>query len=93
VIAAGDAPLIVHNCENATQAWARDVLGHHMPTIEALGYEGLLTIHDELLTETPDEPDFSAEHLSSLMSAPIPWAPGVPLAAAGFETYRYRKGD
>lgn len=93
MIAAGGAPLIVHNCENATQAWARDVLAWHMPAIEEAGYGELLTIHDELLTETPDSPEFNAEHLASLMTQPIPWALDAPLAAAGFETYRYRKGD
>jgi hypothetical protein len=25
------------------------------------------------------------------MAAPPAWAAGIPLAAAGFETYRYRK--
>ncbi len=34
---------------------------------------------------------FSAEHLSSLLATNPPWAPDMPLAAAGFETARYRK--
>ncbi len=79
--------------ENATQAWARDVLTYHMPDIEERGYLPLLTIHDELLTETPDSDDYTAEELGSMMSREIPWAKGCPLSAAGFQTYQYRKGD
>lgn len=77
--------------ENITQAVARDVIGHSMPEIEAAGYEIVLTVHDEDITEAPDLPEYNAEHLASLMSANPPWARGLPLAAAGFEGYRYRK--
>lgn len=77
--------------ENATQAFARDVLAYNMPGIEAAGYEIVLSVHDELLTETPDSPEFNANELGRMMATPPPWAKGIPLAAAGFETYRYRK--
>lgn len=77
--------------ENWTQGGARDVLAATMPTIDAAGYEIVLGIHDELLTETPDTEDFSSDTLAAMMSANPPWAHGLPLAAAGFETYRYRK--
>lgn len=89
---AGGAPLIVHNCENATQAFARDVLAYNMPAIEQAGYEIVLSVHDELLTETPDDARFSAGELARMMATPPAWAKDIPLAAAGFETYRYRKG-
>jgi DNA polymerase len=77
--------------ENVTQAAARDVLFANMPAIEAEGYEIVLSVHDELLSETPDTEAFSHERLAALMSTVPQWAPGLPLAAAGFETYRYRK--
>ncbi|MFJ1257871.1 DNA polymerase I [Cupriavidus sp. CuC1] len=77
--------------ENVTQAAARDVLASSMPHVEAAGYEIVLTVHDEIITEAPDSPDFNADHLAALMSANPPWAEGLPLAAAGFEAYRYRK--
>lgn len=92
VVWAGGAPLIVHNCENATQAFARDVLAYNMPAIEAKGYEIVLSVHDELLTETPDEERFSADELGRMMATPPAWAKDIPLAASGFETVRYRKG-
>lgn len=77
--------------ENIVQAWARDVLAANMPAIDDCGYEIVLTVHDELITETPDQPGYSHEMLADLMSTPPTWAPGCPLSAAGFETYRYRK--
>lgn len=77
--------------ENCTQAFARDILASSMPLIEACGYEIVLSVHDELLTECPDHSDFSVDALSKMMSHAPAWAKGIPLAAAGFETYRYRK--
>lgn len=77
--------------ENCTQAFARDILAHSMPTIEAAGYEIVLSVHDELLTETPDNDEYNVDTLSGMMASPPPWAKGIPLAAAGFEAYRYRK--
>lgn len=78
-------------CENATQAFARDILAYNMPAIEAAGYEIVLSVHDELLTETPDREEFNADELGNMMATAPTWAKGIPLAAAGFETTRYRK--
>lgn len=78
--------------ENACQSLAGDIMKSNMPRIEAAGYEIVLTVHDEVVTETPDSPEFNAKHLSELLATTPPWAEGMPLAAAGFETYRYRKG-
>lgn len=78
--------------ENIVQAIARDVLAQNMSLIESCGYEIVLSVHDELLTETPDDPSmYSHEGLSAMMSHNPPWAKGLPLSAAGFETTRYRK--
>ena len=77
--------------ENIIQGISRDVLAHSMPHIEAAGYKIVLTVHDEIIAEAPDSIEFNAEHLSALMSTPPAWAADMPLAAEGFETYRYRK--
>lgn len=77
--------------ENITQAVARDVLGHNMPLIEQNGYEITLSIHDELITEVSDSDDYNSEKLSALMANNPAWALDLPLAAAGFDAYRYRK--
>jgi DNA polymerase bacteriophage-type len=62
-----------------------------MQLAEDAGYKIVLSVHDELLTEVPDLSEYSHETLSKIMSTNPPWAPGLPLAAAGFEAYRYRK--
>jgi DNA polymerase len=77
--------------DNICQALARDVLAANMPAIEAAGYKIVLTVHDEILAETPDCADFTVEHLARLMATPPTWAADMPLAAAGFETHRYKK--
>jgi DNA polymerase len=77
--------------ENLCQAVARDVLFENMPHVENAGYEILLSIHDELLTEAPDTDDFTADGLSALMATVPSWAEGLPLSAGGFDGYRYRK--
>jgi len=78
--------------ENICQAVARDVMTCNMPLIEKAGYEIVLTVHDEVLTEAPDNALFTAEVLSSLLALPPKWALDMPLAATGIETKRYRKG-
>lgn len=78
--------------ENITQATARDVMAHNMETIEECGYSIVLTVHDEVITEVPDNYDYSGNALAALLAKRPPWAEGLPLAAGGYETKRYRKG-
>ncbi|MBG6243637.1 MAG: DNA polymerase I, partial [Candidatus Symbiopectobacterium sp. Dall1.0] len=77
--------------ENTTQAVARDVMAANMPRVEDNGYDIVLTVHDEIITEAPDTPDYAHEHLSTLLSMAPPWALDLPLSAGGFEAYRYKK--
>lgn len=77
--------------ENITQAVARDVLAANMPRIERAGYEIVLSVHDELICETPNTKAYDHGTLSMLMATPPSWALSLPLAAAGFETLRYKK--
>lgn len=77
--------------ENATQSIARDFLFDNLRHVEAAGYRVVMRVHDELVTEVPDSPEFSADGLSALLSATPEWGTGMPLAAAGFEADRYRK--
>jgi hypothetical protein len=84
-------PLIVHNCENLCQSLSRDILMQGIFSAEEAGYKPVLTVHDELVTECPDTDEFSEAGLSEILAAPLDWCPGFPLAAEGFEAYRYRK--
>lgn len=77
--------------ENACQAVARDVMAGNMHLIEDAGYSILLSVHDELINEAPDDARFNEQHLGSLLGATPPWGQGLPLSAGGFEGYRYRK--
>ena len=77
--------------ENLCQAVARDVMTTNMPAIDDAGYLIGLTVHDEIISECPDTPEYNSDHLSQMMAAQPWWARDMPLAAAGFETYRYRK--
>ncbi|NRN27879.1 DNA polymerase [Photorhabdus heterorhabditis] len=77
--------------ENVTQAVARDVLAGNMQQIEQAGYEIVLTVHDEVITEAQDTSTFSHQHLSELLATNPPWALDLPLNAGGFEAHRYRK--
>ncbi len=77
--------------ENAVQAIARDVFMSGMLRAEEAGYSVCIRVHDELVCETPDEPTYTSEGLAALMSTNPSWSAGLPLAAAGFEAYRYRK--
>ncbi|MDE2468937.1 MAG: hypothetical protein KGL35_09385 [Bradyrhizobium sp.] len=77
-------------CENICQGIARDVLVDGMFEAEARGYPIVLTVHDELLTEVPE--DFgSPEELREIMIKPAPWRAGLPLDAKCWAGFRYEK--
>lgn len=79
--------------ENAVQGLARDVLMHGAQTTAqaGTGYDIVLTVHDEIVCETPVRPEFNVQTLCGYLTTPPPWSKGLPLAAAGYEAYAYRK--
>jgi DNA polymerase len=77
--------------ENLCQAVACDQFAECAPLAEEQCYSPVLGVHDEWLTETPDTSDFSADKLAEIMCSDLGWNEGLPLAAKGFETHRYRK--
>lgn len=76
---------------NCCQTTARDILAPALQVAEDRGYLPILSVHDEVLTEVPDTPEFDADGLVAILSTNPAWAPGLPLSAAGFETRRYYK--
>lgn len=76
---------------NCCQTIARDVLAPALPVAEAAGYTPVLTVHDEIVTEADDSAD--VEGLVRILASNPAWAPGLPLAAAGFRAARYKKED
>lgn len=78
-------------CENIVQALCRDLLAYAMINVERGGYPIVLSVHDELVCETPDTPEYTVAELEKLMCALPEWAEGFPLVAEGSEMYRYAK--
>lgn len=78
-------------CENIVQALCRDLLAYAMINVEGGGYPIVLSVHDELVCETPDTPDYTVAELEKLMCALPEWAEAFPLVAEGAEMKRYAK--
>lgn len=78
--------------ENLVQATARDCLRESMLRLEDAGYDIRAHVHDEVIVSEPLS-GRKVEEMSDLMGQPIPWAPGLPLRADGYETPFYRKDD
>lgn len=77
--------------ENWTQATACDVFMFGLRRAEEAGYAVVLRVHDELVCEVPEGSSLTHEALAEEMATNPGWAVGLPLAAAGFTTNRYRK--
>ncbi len=76
--------------ENITQATAMDCMADKMFEIERAGYPITLTVHDELVTDTPNGHG-SIEAFNKIMEVVPAWVEGLPIAAAGYEAKRYKK--
>lgn len=77
--------------ENITQALCRDILCYALVGVERAGWPIVLHVHDEIVTDVPNEPQYSAAELERLMCVLPEWAEGFPLAAEGQELMRYAK--
>ena len=76
--------------ENIVQATARDCLAYAMLNLDASGYEIVMHVHDEVVIEVDENAD-ELENVERIMGQEIPWAPGLPLRADGFECSYYQK--
>lgn len=79
--------------ENITQAVARDLMADAMLRIEDEGFNIVLSVHDELVAEVPQQTALQnpLERFCDLMSITPDWATDCPVAAEGWEGINYKK--
>ena len=77
--------------ENIVQAIARDCLTETLLRLNSRYPNSpvVMHIHDEVVMDA--EMDVTVDEICDLMAEPIPWAPGLVLKAAGFESQWYMK--
>lgn len=80
-------------CENVVQAVARDVLVNGMLEAEKIGFLIVMTIHDEVVGESPKDGKLTYKDLEHAMTITPDWAEGMGfiLAAEGYDAEFYRK--
>jgi len=66
-------------------------MAHNMPLVERAGYPIVTTVHDEIVTEVADSPDYTPAGLVAAMGHVPPWCPDLPLAVTAWEGRGYRK--
>lgn len=76
--------------ENIVQATARDLLADAMLRVEKAGYPVVFHVHDEIITDVPKNFG-SLKEMRDIMCRPVSWSKGLPLDAAGFESFYYMK--
>lgn len=76
--------------ENVVQATARDLMATAMMALEVKGYNVILSVHDEIISEVPDNFG-SLDEMIDIMTRVPAWAHGCPINAEGKEGKRYRK--
>lgn len=75
--------------ENIVQAIARDCLAETLKRIDRMGLQVVFHVHDEVIIDAPVS--ITVDEICDLMAEPIPWAPGLILKGAGFESDYYMK--
>lgn len=80
-------------CENVVQAVARDILLNGMLEAEKIGFVIIMTIHDEVVGESPLTSKLTYKDMEHAMTRTPDWAEGMGfvLAAEGYDCAYYRK--
>lgn len=75
--------------ENVVQAIARDCLAETLLQLDALGYNTVFHVHDEVIVEAPES--VPLKPVLDIMAMPVPWAPGLILRGDGYTAEYYKK--
>jgi DNA polymerase len=80
-------------CENVVQAVARDILLNGMQEAEKMGFSIIMTIHDEVVGESPLDSTLDHKALLKALTMTPEWAVGLGfvLAAEGYDCSYYKK--
>ena len=76
--------------ENIVQATARDFMADGMLRVEKKGYYIVMTVHDEIICEVPEEFG-SVEEFEKLMATVPTWGKGCPIGVEGWRGKRFKK--
>lgn len=76
--------------ENCVQAIARDCIAEKIEALEVAEYPVVFHVHDEVVIDCPPEKAV-LDDVVKILSAPISWAPGLPLNADGWVNSFYTK--
>ena len=77
--------------ENIAQSTARDIMAANMLGIDALGWNILTTVHDEVVAEREEDEVFDVDRFTKELARNPLWAKDLPLAAEGASSYQYGK--
>lgn len=76
--------------ENISQATARDIMAYAMTNCEKNGYPLVLSVHDELVADVPENTGSVDDFCKVITTLPA-WAQGCPIKAEGWRGKRYKK--
>ena len=77
--------------ENVVQALSRDILAEAMTRLDAEGYDIVLHVHDEIVSECDEHRNNYLSLFEAFMKQVPKWAAGLPIAVEGWKGKRYRK--
>lgn len=75
--------------QGVVQAIAYDLMDHGWANVERLGYDVVLSVHDEVGAE--GDVDRELSEFEAAMNDTPEWAAGCPVSSAGYVSDRYRK--
>lgn len=77
--------------ENCVQAIGRDCLAEALLRVDAMGYQIVMHVHDEMIVDVPDEDTDAYSRIAAAMGQSPAWAPELVLRGDGYETKFYKK--